>query len=92
MKVILSTRSNLGRERRVWAVLRVLRFWQGYGGLFRRVSPLVMGISLRWVMRPGRAGRSSACSRAACTALRGDLIGVFVRIVDTILESVGLVR
>ena len=42
-------------------------------------------------MRPDRAGRSGALSRAACSALLSDLIGEFVRMVDTILELVGLV-
>ena len=37
------------------------------------------------VVMPGRTGRSGARSRAACTALLGDLIGVSARIVDAIL-------
>ena len=42
-------------------------------------------------MRPGRAGWGDARSRAACTALLGDLIEVFVRMVDAISGLVGLV-
>ena len=42
-------------------------------------------------MRPGRAGRGDVCSRAACTALLGYLIEVFVMAVDGISGLVGLV-
>ena len=43
------------------------------------------------VVRPGRAGRGDARSRAACTALLGDLIEVFVKMVDAISGLAGLV-
>ena len=42
-------------------------------------------------MRPGRAGRGDARSRAVCTALLGGLIEVFVRTVDAVSGLVGLV-
>ena len=43
------------------------------------------------VVRPGRAGRGDARSRAACTASLGDLIKVFVKIVDALSGSAGMV-
>ena len=42
-------------------------------------------------MRPGRAGRGDARSRAEYAALLGDLIEVFVTVVDAISGLVGLV-
>ena len=42
------------------------------------------------MVRPGRAGRGDARSRAACTALLGDLVEVFVRMTDAISGLVGL--
>ena len=42
------------------------------------------------VVMPAPAGRSGARSRAACTALLGDLVGVSVRMVDAILGLDGL--
>ena len=43
------------------------------------------------MVRPGRAGRSDARSRAACMALLGDIFEVFLRMADAISGLVGLV-
>ena len=41
-------------------------------------------------MRPGRAGRGAARSRVACTAVLGDLVGIFVGMADAMSGLGGL--
>ena len=59
--------------------------------LFREGVTAGDGHRFDGVVRPGRAGRGDARSRAACTTLLGDLVEAFVRVVDATSGLVSLV-